>query len=171
MNEVTEVLREESSAPGNYGVPVGDLVAGIEQRVATVAAEAAVKIRWETGELATSEVPSRVANLAALVLANLISNAIEATERGGEVTVRVRRAADQIAFEVADAGHGISPALQAQLFRPLRSTKVGGGGIGLAISHQLARHAGGTLELVSTGEKGTVFRLSVPHANSSPSTA
>jgi len=56
----------------------------------------------------------------------------------------------------------LPPEVRRQLFRPLRSTKRGGSGIGLAISQQLARHVGGRVELVSSSDEGTIFRFVVP---------
>lgn len=167
VNEVTEVLRDESSETSDYFIPVGDVLTGVERRLVAVAAEVNVQLSINPGQWAASVLPVRVANLSGLVLANLGSNAIEASARGGAVTLRATQADGRLIFEVADTGAGIPEPLRAQLFRPVRSTKLGGGGIGLAISHQLARHAGGALELVSTGSEGTVFRLSVPNANPS----
>jgi signal transduction histidine kinase len=100
-----------------------------------------------------------------LVLANVGSNALEAAAPGGQVTLRAVENHGSLIIEVEDDGPGLPEALRAQVFRPVRSTKPGGGGIGLAISHELARHAGGALELVSTGKGGTVFRLRVPTAD------
>jgi signal transduction histidine kinase len=68
----------------------------------------------------------------------------------------------EVAYEIQDQGPGLSPEVRSALFRPLLSTKKSGGGIGLAISHQLARHAGGTLTLLQSGPSGTRFRLSIP---------
>jgi C4-dicarboxylate-specific signal transduction histidine kinase len=80
------------------------------------------------------------------------------------VEIEARRAgeAGRVEFLVRDRGPGLPPAVQSQLFRPVRSDKRGGGGVGLAISLRLARHAGGNLELVRSDERGTEFRLSVP---------
>jgi signal transduction histidine kinase len=106
---------------------------------------------------------ARVANLAGLVLANLLTNALEASPRGAMVTIEARGGVNQsVDFFVGDSGPGIPRAVQAQLFRPVRSEKRGGGGVGLAISLRLAKHAGGNLELVRSDVSGTEFRLSVP---------
>jgi signal transduction histidine kinase len=103
-----------------------------------------------------------VANLTGLVLANLVANAIEASPRGASINIEARKAETGVQFFVRDNGPGLPPNIQSDLFRPVRSAKRGGGGVGLAISLRLARHAGGNLELVRSDAAGTVFRLSVP---------
>jgi signal transduction histidine kinase len=160
VTEVTAVLRDESDGSADYAVPIGEVVAAAAQR-ATPAAERA-DVGLKTFAEPDLVVGARVANLAGLVLANLIANAIEASPRGSAVTIEARRANDAIELTVADNGPGIPAALQSELFRPVRSSKRGGGGVGLAISMRLAKHAGGTLELVRSDRRGTEFRLAVP---------
>jgi signal transduction histidine kinase len=165
VNEVTEVLREESGMAGDYLVPVADLLAGVEHRLNSAAKAKGTRLVIQLVGGAPRQVTARVSNLASLVLVNVGSNAIEAAVPGGQVTLREVESNGSLLIEVADDGPGLPEALRAQIFRPVQSTKPGGGGIGLAISHELARHAGGALELVSTGKGGTVFRLRVPTAD------
>ena len=102
----------------------------------------------------------RRANLATLVLRNLLQNAIEAAPRGSVVRLTGRsEASGGVEFLVEDAGGGLPAAVQARLFQPCTSTKRGGSGLGLALSHQLAQQAGGRLELVKSDARGTSFRL------------
>jgi signal transduction histidine kinase len=69
-----------------------------------------------------------------------------------------------VEFLVTDSGPGLPLEVRQALFRPVRSTKRGGGGVGLAISYRLARHADGELALVRSDAQGSVFRLFVPAA-------
>lgn len=160
VSEVTTVLRDESDGAADYPVPVGEVVQAARIRAESGAEQAGVELcaRSET----EAHLDARTANLAGLVLANLIANAIEAAPRGSAVMLEARAADERVEFLVRDAGAGLPEAVQAALFRPVRSTKRGGGGVGLAISHRLARHASGDLELVHSDAAGTVFRLSVP---------
>jgi signal transduction histidine kinase len=103
-----------------------------------------------------------VANLTGLVLSNLLSNAIEASPPGASVSIEARRADGSVDFLVRDTGPGLPQHVQSELFRPVRSGKRGGGGVGLAISLRLAKHSGGNLELVRSGAGCTEFRMSVP---------
>jgi two-component system sensor kinase FixL len=99
-----------------------------------------------------------------LVLYNLLRNACEATRPQGRVTLQVDvlRAPARFDFVVEDEGAGLAAAVRERLFQPVASTKPGGGGIGLVLSHQLAQHAGGALTLEKSDEGGSRFRLSVP---------
>jgi signal transduction histidine kinase len=162
VTEVTAALRDEADGSADYPVPIVEVVEAARAKVVGVAAQAEIDV------CAAAEpdlmVNARVASLAGLVLANLIANALEASPRGATVRIEARRALQDEAVEilVRDTGPGLPPPVQAQLFRPLRSGKRGGGGVGLAISLRLAKHAGGNLELVRSEPGGTEFRLTVP---------
>lgn len=98
------------------------------------------------------------------VLLNLGRNAAQAMERGGAIHIRAVSDADGVIIDVRDTGTGIPDAAREQLFQPFGgSTRAGGTGLGLAISADLVRAHGGTLELVETGERGTLFRVWIPH--------
>lgn len=162
VNEVASVLRDEADGGGaDAPVPLRDVVSGIRMRALPAAERAGVSVVVDVPEPAAA-VSLRTANLTGLILANLIANAIEASPRGATVTLAVRATDERIEFTVGDAGPGLPEAVRAELFRPVRSSKRGGGGVGLAISQRLARHAGGTLELAETSPRGTTFRLAVP---------
>jgi signal transduction histidine kinase len=160
VTEVTTVLRDESDGTASYPVPIGEVVDAARARALAAAESAEIGISAE----GSSEVvvTARVANLAGLVLANLVANAIEASPRGASVRIEARRSDQAVEFLVRDTGPGLPPAVQSELFRPVRSTKRGGGGVGLAISLRLAKHAGGGLELVRSDARGTEFRMWVP---------
>ncbi len=75
----------------------------------------------------------------AQVFLNLMRNAFEATEEGGEVSVRLAPSMDHVVLIVRDTGTGIEPEHQEKLFQPFFSTKGGKGtGLGLAVCKQLA---------------------------------
>jgi signal transduction histidine kinase len=162
VNEVVTVLRDEVDPGSDYRLPVDEVLAAAKLRVAQPTAEAGVELVTRTsGPL---ELPARTANLALLILTNLLNNAIEASPRGAQVMLEAQTAGNAVDFVVRDTGPGVPAAVRENLFRPLRSTKSGGGGIGLAISHQLARHAQGELALVRSDARGSVFRLRVPQS-------
>ena len=107
--------------------------------------------------------------LVALILRNLVSNAIRYTERGGVlVACRVRGAEVQI--EVWDTGIGIEASQHEDIFREFHQLgnaerdRRKGLGLGLAIAHGLARTLGHGLTLVSRPGRGSVFRVSLPIA-------
>ena len=122
----------------------------------------------ETGVRFASQVkggavlPNRTANLVALILVNLVQNALQATPRGRNVTLLLTDFVENVVCEVRDEGPGFPDTLADHLFSPCKSTKEGGSGIGLAISKQLANHLGAALELKSHSAAGCVFALTVP---------
>ena len=115
------------------------------------------------------------------VLINLLSNALDAVAGLARpvIQVRVRLAggaaasgARLVELTVADNGGGITSAVRGRLFESFFTTKgeKAGTGLGLAVSREIARGAGGDLELDAGGAEGwsepavTVFRLTVPAA-------
>src|SRR3989475_10530241 len=76
----------------------------------------------------------------------------------------------RVCVAVADNGRGVSPDVMARLFRPFATTKGRRGtGLGLYISRQIAREAGGDLMLDSAPPGGARFVLSLPAAAPLPS--
>lgn len=95
------------------------------------------------------------------ILLNLLKNAMEALPPGGGIRVRVGHAAGTVALDVEDDGPGLPAGVRAQLFRPFTTTKRSGTGLGLAVSHRLARALGGELNVVPVA-RGTCWRLTFP---------
>ena len=62
-------------------------------------------------------------------------------------------------FNVCNNGHPISPDSQEQIFIPFFTTKPEGSGIGLSLSRQIMRLHNGSIRLVRSDEKGTIFTL------------
>jgi len=81
------------------------------------------------------------------ILVNLLQNAIDASEQGGEVATRVDVADGWHTFRVDDRGSGLSDAVRGRLFTPGATTKLAGSGLGLTIARAIAEQHGGTLEL------------------------
>jgi signal transduction histidine kinase len=156
VNSVVAVLHDEQH--GAHFELTGDEVA--EMALAKVRPAAAARgVKLATGTALAETLPGRRANLAGLVLQNLLQNAVEASPAGGTVRLGGRAAAGSVEFSVEDSGPGLPEAVRARLFQPCTSTKLGGSGIGLALSHQLAQQAGGRIELVRSDVNGTCFRL------------
>ncbi len=97
---------------------------------------------------------------------NLVRNAAEAvaTRGGGQVWIRTRGDGDRVLIDVDDDGPGIPPELLDRLFDPFVSTKDGGTGLGLALTHQIIRDHGGTIEVAPRAPQGTRFTLALPRA-------
>jgi len=106
-------------------------------------------------------------------LFNLLSNACKFTE-GGTVSLAVRRewgperGADEIVFEVADTGIGMSEEQMSRLFQDFSQAdastarKYGGTGLGLALSRRLCRMMGGDIAVRSALAHGSTFTARLP---------
>ncbi len=96
---------------------------------------------------------------------NLVSNAVEYTERGS-VMIELEQRAGGIAIHVVDTGPGIARADHDRVFEDFvrLGSDPGGTGLGLAISRRLARLLGGTLTLRSEPGLGSCFTLTLPIA-------
>ncbi len=96
------------------------------------------------------------------VYRNLITNAIQATEPGGSVTVSTARAGDTIEIAVADTGSGIPADRLGAIFEDFVTTKRRGLGLGLAISKRIVEQLDGTISVESEVGRGTTFTLRFP---------
>jgi two-component system NtrC family sensor kinase len=96
------------------------------------------------------------------VYRNLISNAIQATDPGGRVTVATVRSGASIEIVISDTGSGIPPDRLAGIFDEFVTTKQRGLGLGLAISKRIVEQLGGEIIVVSEVGRGTSFTLRFP---------
>jgi len=116
------------------------------------------------------ELPRALADEAQLrqALLNLVRNATEAVaaDGGGRVTIATRRSGSgRVEVEVRDDGPGISEEVLPRLFDPFFSTKAGGTGLGLALTHQIVRDHGGEIRVSSTLGHGAAFVITIPAAD------
>jgi two-component system sensor histidine kinase HydH len=100
------------------------------------------------------------------VFANVMKNALEATERqlGGHVGVRLQSRGAAVVVEVADNGVGIQPEHREKIFLPFYTTKPTGTGLGMAIVKKIMDLHGGEIEIDSAPGRGTTIRLVIPRS-------
>ena len=96
------------------------------------------------------------------VYRNLITNAIQATEQGGRVTIATARVGDLVEVSVEDTGSGIPADRLAAIFEDFVTTKRRGLGLGLAISKRIVEQLDGTIAVESEVGRGTKFTLRFP---------
>ncbi|HEY1954672.1 MAG TPA: PAS domain S-box protein [Polyangiaceae bacterium] len=103
------------------------------------------------------------------IVANLVTNAVKFTPRGGTVTVTARRRGNDVRIVVHDTGEGIEPHMLEAIFEPFRQVDAsttrrhGGLGLGLAIVRQLVSAHGGAIHAASEGQgKGSTFTVDLP---------
>jgi PAS domain S-box-containing protein len=115
------------------------------------------------------------------VIANLVSNAMDAMPEGGALRVRVKQARSWkqerqqgVRIVIGDSGHGIPAGVQERIFEPFVSTKETTGiGLGLWVSEGIVRKHGGMIRVRSRAgaqPSGTVFAVFIPSAAMDAST-
>jgi signal transduction histidine kinase len=98
------------------------------------------------------------------IIVNLTLNAIDACERGGQVTLRAAVSGRGVVMSIEDNGHGIPLEIQKQVFDPFFTTKKRGQGTGLGlwVVAQLVRAQSAEIELESRPGSGTSVRVVWP---------
>ncbi len=99
------------------------------------------------------------------ILNNLLSNAIKFTNENSKIYVNVCREDANLVVKVIDEGLGIKPEMQSSIFDAFVSENVKhfeSSGLGLSIGKRLAEICGGSLTLLSSSDKGSVFALTFP---------
>ena len=169
INNVLEIAKIEAGrvqldiAPFDIGAMVRDVAEMMQMR----ALEKGLWLRVDQSSAFPRYVKGDEARLRQ-VLINLVANAVKFTNRGGidlrlSVTDNGRR---HLVMEVEDTGPGIGAEDRKRLFKPfVQLGEAGtqkGTGLGLAISRQFVELMGGTIGMVSTPGKGSIFRVEVP---------
>ncbi|RMF79176.1 MAG: HAMP domain-containing protein [Nitrospirae bacterium] len=95
-------------------------------------------------------------------LENVVTNAVQVSERGASVRLSAAPHPEGVRIEVADQGPGMGPEVQAHLFEPFYTTRHGGTGLGLAIAQQVVTDHGGRIEVESAPGAGTVVAIVLP---------
>jgi signal transduction histidine kinase len=104
------------------------------------------------------------------VLSNLLSNALQNTPEGGQITTSITSNAEAVKFSVSDTGPGIPPDDLERIFErfyrrdPSRSRDTGGSGLGLSIVKSLVERQGGQIEVESKVGKGSCFTIIFPRS-------
>ena len=99
-----------------------------------------------------------------MILINLISNAIDAMDDDGRLSIDITKGRDDFVITVADTGSGIDEADIEEIFNPFFTTKgdCGGTGLGLYIVYNEISKLNGTVDVDSRPGEGTVFILTLP---------
>ncbi|MBI5592138.1 MAG: GHKL domain-containing protein [Deltaproteobacteria bacterium] len=96
------------------------------------------------------------------ILWNLLLNAAEAIPDQGKIHIRMQNLQNEfVEIRIADTGHGILPEHIHSIFNPFFTTKPIGTGLGLSIVHRLLETYGGSLDVESQINEGTVVTLKI----------
>ena len=102
------------------------------------------------------------------VFGNLLSNAVRYTPPGGSVTVRYGTEAEHAWVDVVDSGIGMSPEVQQRIFEQFyrapeaQQVEQQGLGLGLFLVQRLVQAHGGRIQVTSSPEVGSTFRILLP---------
>jgi PAS domain S-box-containing protein len=146
---------------------VADIVRQAVTSVAALAAEAHVEVRADVTAGHAWCDSDRIVQ----VLVNLLGNAVKFSPPGSVVALTARPYGQSLRFDVADTGRGIPPDKLEHIFDRFAQVHVdngksgGGTGLGLAIARSIVQSHGGTIEVSSSEQRGTCFRVTVPQRN------
>ncbi len=102
------------------------------------------------------------------VLLNLVSNARDATPKGGTIRVGAAGAGPRVEIAIEDTGSGMDDAALERIREPFFTTKPDGSGLGLAICRAIVTEMGGDIAITSRSGAGTRVVVSLPAAGEAP---
>jgi light-regulated signal transduction histidine kinase (bacteriophytochrome) len=150
--------REHAVPPGTFtaGTVVDDVLRLFSGKIrnrqvtATVTGDRATELRGGVGQIRQA-------------LANLISNAIDASPLGGSLAIHIFHNGTTAGFSVQDSGPGIPHEIRGRLFEPFFTTKGDlGNGLGLYITREILEQHQGRLEVTSEPGAGTTMTIALP---------
>lgn len=104
------------------------------------------------------------ANLMTIAIQNLLINAAQAQHGKGDIHVTLSPQDGSSRIEIADQGPGIPAEIRAALFRPFKTTKARGTGLGMATAKRLLESQGGVIAVECPASGGTVITMLIPSA-------
>jgi signal transduction histidine kinase/GAF domain-containing protein len=162
--EITSSLLQFVRDPGSRRAPT-DVNGLVLKTIELISHQA----RYAEGVFATEldeGLPEITANEGQLrqVFLGLASNALDAMDGHGRLTIRTRRARREVEIEFEDEGPGIPDEVAQRIWDPFFTTKPPGQGtgLGLAIAQGIVADHGGRIEMQTHVGKGSIFRVVVP---------
>lgn len=95
---------------------------------------------------------------------NLLLNAAQAIDGGGDVVVTIDRRESAVAVAIADNGRGMPDEMLDRLQQPMQSTKASGTGLGVSIARRIASAHGGAIDFTSRLGQGTTVTVTLQGA-------
>lgn len=148
-------------------VPLPEMILELEEMIVPLAAAKSLSVHRIDCDTIVRADPERLRQ----ILLNLLSNALKFTPSEGQIGIRCSVRGELVRIEVWDTGVGIAPDHLVRIFEPfvqlgrgLTAPSLGGVGLGLTISRDLARAMGGDLTVTSVLGEGSTFTLTLPGA-------
>ncbi len=180
INDILDFLKIEAGKMTieKVGYDLRETVKGALELLAPRAQAKGVTLNYQIALGVHTQVvgdPSRLRQ----ILLNLISNAVKFTDQG-EVSLTISQSGESaegvtLHFVVRDTGIGLSEETQNKLFQSFTQAdssttrRFGGTGLGLAICRKLVELMGGSISVISSLGKGSVFWFTLPLARQNPS--
>lgn len=98
-----------------------------------------------------------------IVFVNLITNALQAINNSGEITISASITNGKIIIKIHDDGPGMPSDIISKIFDPLFTTKQTGTGLGLTSCKTIIEQHGGHIDVESAVGKGTTFIITIPY--------
>lgn len=95
-------------------------------------------------------------------LLNIMKNAVQAIGINGTITLRMYGKNKSCVLEIKDTGSGIAEEDLPFIFDPFYTTKKGGTGLGLTVTHRIIEEHEGNIEVESKPGAGSTFRVLIP---------
>jgi two-component system sensor histidine kinase SenX3 len=165
--DLLDLSRLESGSTLDEVVSLGAAAREESQRLDETAEQAAVTLEIVTEDERSVRGSQRDL---ALLVRNLIDNAIRYSHGGGRVIVQIDSDGEDVVLRVSDTGIGVPSRDIDRIFERFyrvdraRSRETGGTGLGLAIVKHVAENHGATIEVESELGRGTTFRIRFPAA-------
>lgn len=156
INEILFLSKMETTEPEFENVNIAELMAEVSDNFRLMAKENNINILCETK---VKPIISADIKLLDRLLGNLVSNGIRYAK--SEIKLSCEISDNNIVIKVSDDGNGIAKEDLPHIFERFYKGKGGKFGIGLSMASDIAKLHKGRLE-VDSGEKGTVFKLSLP---------
>jgi signal transduction histidine kinase len=158
LGDFLDFARQESLTlePGSLNVELEQLLDffGVQARDAGVEI-----VRYLDPELPMVRLDRETFRSAVL---NLLINAVQAMEGGGQLVVRTRPSGLGVVLELIDTGPGMGQETLAKVFRAFYTTKQGGSGLGLPTARKIVEAHGGTIDIESAPGRGTKVTIWLP---------
>jgi len=158
LDDFLDFSRQEGidPEPGNLNAEIEQLLDFFQPRADDAGVEL---VRYLDPELPAVRIDRETFRSAIL---NLLINATQAMDAGGQLMVRTRSSGLGVMIELIDTGPGMGPETLARVFEAFYSTKQGGSGLGLPTARKIVEAHGGTIDVESAPGRGTKVAIWLP---------
>lgn len=164
MTDLLKLMSRENNGRGSAGGAMSGGEADVARILTMVAA--ALRRQHTALDIEGADRPVFVqgdASRLEAMLTHLVQNAVDASSPDAPIRLALDRTGEHVRIQVSDAGHGMSRSfIRDELFKPFRSTKDGGFGIGAFEAREIVRAHGGRMEVDSRPGEGSSFTIFLP---------